>query len=424
MDLSEKQCRIITDDTSKNIVVVAGAGSGKTRVLTERVKYLLDMGVRPSSIVCITYTRLAAQEMMDRLSAVPEIGDVFIGTIHALAHKIYRTSGSKFTILSDKITVQIMQFIFGEMHNAGKISKLTFKKWLAMQDVIEQYHMGYVDKSDIINFLTPSEKYDLSIVTKRLVEKCKQRNVITFDMLLEKAQEYYAQVNNNIEYLLVDEFQDVSSHEARFIFDLMADHYFIVGDDWQAIYGFKGANYKIFKRLVDNETYTTYTLNTNYRCSAEIIEFSQAIIRRVPDTIPKEVINYKGKNGIPVTVDSCRHLAQYIKQIDKEKNYKDWFILARTNRQIAEIEDLLKAYGTSYRCFRKSQLTLQDLKNLQYENTIKLLTVHTSKGLEAKNVILFGHFPVNVPKYRLKPEERKIMYVGCTRAQDRLIVLN
>lgn len=108
MKLDPTQQEIVTS-SAKNIIVSAGAGSGKTRVLTERVKYLLEEGVTPDSIVCITFTNKAADEMKQRLSNVQGIGDAFIGTIHSFANRIFKNSGTNYELLTKDKEIDIIK---------------------------------------------------------------------------------------------------------------------------------------------------------------------------------------------------------------------------------------------------------------------------------------------------------------------------
>ena len=114
LDTNQEQ---IVNSTAKNIIVSAGAGSGKTRVLTERVKHLIDIGVSPENIVCITFTNKAADEMRSRLEDVPCIGDAFIGTIHAFANRILKSSGKNMIFLLLKKRLRLCVILSISMHH-------------------------------------------------------------------------------------------------------------------------------------------------------------------------------------------------------------------------------------------------------------------------------------------------------------------
>ena len=108
LDTNQEQ---IVNSTAKNIIVSAGAGSGKTRVLTERVKHLIDNGVQPENIVCITFTNKAADEMRERLNDVDGIGEAFIGTIHSFANRILKASGKRYDLLTAEKEIEIIRYL-------------------------------------------------------------------------------------------------------------------------------------------------------------------------------------------------------------------------------------------------------------------------------------------------------------------------
>lgn len=347
--LDEQQKQVV-ESPARNIVVIAGAGSGKTTALTERIRFLLEHGAPPNKIVAITFTNMAAEEMKQRLAGIQGIENVFIGTIHSFANK-------------------------------------------------------YIKKYSKLNIDENNPKY--------------------FDEMLKKATIYCKLCKkNNPKFILIDEFQDVGELEYNFINQLNPESYFIVGDDWQNIYGFKGCDSKFLIDYANNSKFTTYYLTNNYRCCEEIIKVSQKIINQVKNKINKNIAIKNFEKG-EVEVLSFKMLKQYLRKIDKTSNKKDWFILTRSNRDLNMIHDSCEKMGIPNTTFKKSELTFEDLNKIMEENTVKILTVHTAKGLQAKNVILYGNFPI-VANYgnASTPEERRVMYVGCTRAEKNLYIMN
>lgn len=249
-----------------NVLVVAGAGSGKTRVLTERIKFLLEEGVPPCNIVAITFTNMAAEEMKERLYDVEGIGDAFIGTIHSFANRVMKLSGENYRIYDDGIDNDFHRELITKY-----CKSLTFDRYLEYKDMKTQEMMGKISEKELNEYLLPSEQGELRLIerTEDAIEYeisvagstqfpesidtlCKARNVITFEELLKRAEMYFRSINAEIEHVLVDEFQDVGSLEFNFIDSLQADNYFLVGDDWQSIYSFKGGNVKIFMKLIED----------------------------------------------------------------------------------------------------------------------------------------------------------------------------
>lgn len=435
LDPQQREC---VYSTEKNIVVVAGAGSGKTRVLTERIRHLVkDLNVPTSNIVSITFTNMAAEEMRARLSDIDTIGDAFIGTIHSFANRIMKESGERYIILSDELNISLHRELI------GKYCKfLTEDRYLDYVDLLNQVAQGKIDERSATGFLTPSEFQELDKLeygaefVKQDVEKgtnitfgesiytlCQQRHIITFNELLRKAKAYFERIKATIEYVFVDELQDVGSLEYNFIRSLNAKNYFFVGDDYQAIYGFKGGNVHIFKNLVADETFKTYMLTNNYRNGTDILDLADIVISQVDDRIRKEITPTKTDKG-SVKILSKAQIVSVLQDLSFREDFSNYFLLVRTNKELYEMTEKCASLGIPYITFKREGMSLLELKKKMKKNAVKILTVHTSKGLEADNVILYGNFPVSVPFYRVNKEERRVMYVGITRARNNLIILN
>lgn len=306
-----------------------------TRVITERLKFLLDSGVDESKIFAITYTNAAAQEMRERIGN----SEVFIGTIHSLANRILLLNG--------------------------------------------------VDTTPFLN----DEEFE------RLFEAIKDNNIELPE----------------VEHLLIDEFQDICENEYEFTMEtLKPRNFFVVGDSRQAIYSFKGANYKYFMDLINNPFVQVYELNNNYRCGEEIISYAQIFLDNMYDIYDTPVYCKSGIEGeverVPFSLDT---ILEYL----KEGNYKDWFILCRKNSEIEDISYFLEKKKIPYTSFKKSELSLEELNEKVEANIVKVLTVHSAKGLESKNVIVVGLRNWN-------QEEKRVCYVAATRAKERLIWMN
>ena len=434
----DEQQELIVNSTEKNIVVVAGAGSGKTRVLTERIRHLIeDLNVPPCNIVSITFTNAAAEEMKIRLSDISTIGDAFIGTIHSFANRIMKESGENYTLFTDELDTQLHRELINKY-----CEHLTIEKYLAYKDLKSEVEMGKADEKVLMDFFTPSENSDFSMLhysCRQVYEDlergthltfgesiktlCKKRNIITFDELLVKAKDYFEKIQAKIEYVFVDEFQDVGTLEYNFIKSLNADNYFFVGDDFQSIYGFKGGNVRIFKSLVSDIDYHAYYLTNNYRNGTSILNLASYVIGQVDNKIEKTITPISSESG-NVVIQTKRNISVVLYSLKNKKDYRDWFILVRTNKELFEMADRCQQLNIPYTSFKREGMSYTELNKRLALNCVKILTVHTSKGLEADNVILYGNFPLNVPYYRKNDDERKVMYVGITRARKNLIILN
>ena len=220
-----------------------------------------------------------------------------------------------------------------------------------------------------------------------------------------------------IPYLLVDEFQDIQDVQYSFIFDdLRPEHYFVVGDCCQAIYGFdvdSPGNYRLLQEMYEDKSNTTYELTRNYRSYHDIITFAKGFLASMHDIYqPSIFCDRRGKGDIEEMSFNLNTISDEIR--NSTDRYGDWFILCRKRDQIAAISEHLNKEGIPWITFKQSELTNESLKATMEENTVKLLTVHSSKGLERKNVIVVGTHTGDA-------EERRVSYVAATRAKDRLI---
>lgn len=424
----DKQQKEIVQSSEKNIMVIAGAGSGKTRVLTERIKYLLEKGVEPHNIVAITYTNMATEEMKQRLANVENIGDVFIGTIHSFANKLMGSSGEIYQIFDSVKSIELHRQLITRY-----CKHLTFERYLQYLDTSIQVEQGMLDESVLESFLLPSESTELSYIEAkksihddypRTVETLRKANkYITFDELLTKAGEYFTSIQARIEYVLVDEFQDISKQIYKFIRQLKASSYFFVGDDWQAIYGFNGGSVEIFMNLCRDKTFKSYQLSNNYRTAENIVKLAETVIHQCDDYIDKKVTCTNKQPG-DIVIGSKATITTKLLKIKELGNYKDWFILVRSNKDLFYVQGLLDSLQIPYSSFKKSEYSLSQMEQEMEFDTVKLLTVHTSKGLENKNVLLYGNFPLKYPRWMKNDDERRVMYVGMTRAKEKLWLLN
>lgn len=331
MELSKLQKEILNKQ-DKKIVVMASAAAGKTMILTEKVRRILQSGADPKDVAVITFTNMAADVLRKRLGDDYKDG-IFIGTIHSLANRFLLSYG--------------------------------------------------VDTSNAIN----SEN---------------------FDQLFELVSEYPGCVKT-IKYLLLDEAQDTGELEFEFIFDMInPENFFVVGDMKQAIYQFKGADERLFFNLSQRKDVATYQLNQNYRNGNNILNFA------------KKIIQPTGLRDISVSLYPIQGFVKefylkdsYIINLIQDKNYKDWAILTRTNAEAEKMMDLLKRNGIPCEGFKQSKLNKDELSQKMEENTVKVLTIHSAKGLEWKKVIAMGM------KY-FNSSERNVNYVAATRAKEEL----
>lgn len=333
MNLSKQQEAIVTT-TAEKVVVIASAASGKTAVLTERVRYLLEHGADPKKIVLITFTNAAAEELAERLGHPKGL---FIGTIHSYANYLLLASGE--------------------------------------------------ETSDLLE----AEQFD------RLFDRIKKRPYCI----------------KEVEHLLLDESQDSNENHFEFLLDMVKPkNYMIVGDHKQSIYRWNGAYPEYLINLSHDYDVTTYDLTENYRNGYKILDFARNLISPAGYDYRDSSMPMRGVAGKVIDVEySPVAVARTIKQYG---NYNEWFVLTRTNAQLDEIAYHLQKEGVPIDTFKRSELDNKELGERMRQNTVKVLTIHTAKGLEANNVIVIGAKFFNV-------EERCVSYVAATRARNLLV---
>ena len=332
MELSKLQQSIINAPCNRS-VVISSAASGKTKILTEKVRQILRAGVNPRDIAVITFTNMAAAELRQRLGDDYKEG-LFVGTVHALANYMLCMGG---------------------------------------------------------------------VSTKKVLNEEK------FDELFELIKENPSCVRH-LEWILLDEAQDSDKSQFQFLFEMIKpDCFFVVGDPKQMIYSFRGSDSTLMMRLGNTPGARIFDMNENYRNGKEILGFAKRLIRPtglIDTSIP--MCNYLGE------VEEIPYNSSTILQLVKEGQYGDWAILTRTNQEIADIGTLLKKEKIPFDTFKQGDLSKDELNTKMNQNTVKVLTVHSAKGLEFLNVIVVGARYYNA-------EERNVCYVAATRAKNRLI---
>lgn len=227
----------IINSTDSKIIVEAGAGSGKTYTLIERVRKLLEDGVRPENMVIITFTNMAAEELKERLVDIPGIGDCFVGTIHSFANKIFGNSNEEYKLFTEEIQDQFMSVLIA-LHGRN----LTMESYLGYKDLKKKVDNGLISDEELRSQFTSAEMYEINVFLysmpnkeypENMEELCKKHNVITFDELLKRTTAYFKEIGGKVEYLFVDEYQDIGPLEKDFFEALNADNYFYVGDEKQ-----------------------------------------------------------------------------------------------------------------------------------------------------------------------------------------------
>ena len=354
--------------------IIAGAGSGKTRVITYRIAYLIDeIGVDPRKILAITFTNKAANEMKERvvdLLGVHALGSL-ICTIHSLCVRILRQHinvinyPSNFTIMDEEDQKALIKKIYNQLQIDAKT--ISIKSMIA---TISNYKMANITPEKALEFAGSFQgEIKKAKVYKEYLEYQENHFLLDFDDLLLKTVyifENYPDVlekwQYRFQYIHVDEFQDVGNIEYRLV-KLMSDKAItcVVGDPDQTIYSFRGANVNyILDFDKDFKPCKTIILNQNYRSTGNILNISNCLIRKNQNRLEKElfteatgggeVIHYTAKNEQDEAEYICSEIEKIINDVDGI-NDRNFAILYRANYLSRTIEQCLISHGIDYRIF-------------------------------------------------------------------------
>ncbi len=361
------------------LIIIAGAGSGKTRVLTYRIAHLLNTGVDSFSILALTFTNKAAREMKSRISKIvgeSEAKNLWMGTFHSIFAKILRIEADKigfnsnFTIYDTQDSEKLIRSIIKEKGLDKDIyrPKIVRNRISILKNNLITVN-GYFNNPELLESDKISKRPFTGDLYKEYVRRCFRSNVMDFDDLLLKTNEL---LNNNPEilskyqskfkYILVDEYQD-TNHSQYKIVKMLADRFqniCVVGDDSQSIYSFRGANIdNILNFKKDYPDSVLYKLEQNYRSSKNIVNSANSILKYNKNKLEKTVWT-NNNEGEKVLINSFRTDSDegrfVVKDIIKNrsiqnKENKDFAILYRTNAQSRSIEDALRINNVPYKIF-------------------------------------------------------------------------
>lgn len=394
------------------ILVTAGAGSGKTRLLTHRVAFLIDQKkVSPYNILAITFTNKAAGEMKERISQMVDGADqVWISTFHSMCAKILRREISaltpfdkNFTIYSDTESEKAVKDIFEErsiFDEKDKLKKSLFYHLSAWKNGVmslQEYLDCHSDDEDMRKIGMLMSEYE---------DKLARLNALDFDDLLRKTYDLFK--NNpdilnryatRFEYILVDEFQDTNTVQYELVKMLASVHgnVFAVGDEDQCIYSWRGANFKnIFSFKKDFPNVKVFKLERNYRSTSSILNVANNVIKNNLTRLDKNMWTDKGEGEKPVLYNAYdeRDEALYVaKEIEKLKSqgfeYRDIAVLMRVNALSRAFEEAFLSYNIPHRIFGGFKF----YERVEIKNIISYLRIFVNK----RDDISFERI-VNFPK--------------------------
>lgn len=294
--------------------------------------------------------------------------------------------------------------------NKGKVVAFTFTN-AAAEEMYER--VGVVDSSKL--FIGTIHSYCVQILLAngidQAIQYCEEE---WFDRLFQLVKQYPECVRP-VYCIICDEMQDCNANQFEFIFDMLdAEKYFCCYDKRQSIYRWNGAHPEYIDDYANDKRAEILTLGENYRNATKILTFAKNIINVAGWDYRDDSIPMRGVTGKVLPDVEYNPIAVARTLAGMGGNYGEWFVLTRTNSQIDEICRYLKQYNVPYDTFKRAELNNKELNERMKANTVKVLTIHSAKGLEANNVIVIGSKFYNL-------EERCISYVAATRARNQLI---
>lgn len=424
-DLNEAQ-RAAVEYIDGPSLVIAGAGSGKTRVLTYKIAYLLSQGMKPWSIMALTFTNKAAREMKERIGKL--VGNdlaqhLYMGTFHSIFSRILRAEAehigfnNNFTIYDESDSRSLIKAIVKEMGLDDKKYKpaaVHAKISMAKNNLMSA--AAYESDAAIFEQNKRAQMPEVGKIFVAYVQRCKQANAMDFDDLLTLTYKLFREHEDirhkyaaRFDYVLVDEYQDTNHVQMSIVMQLCQEKQRVcaVGDDSQSIYSFRGANIdNILNYQRQFQGTRLFKLEQNYRSTQTIVETANSLIKHNRNQIPKDVFSENAKGEKiqykPAYSDKeeASIVAKDVKRIRREDGcqYSDFAILYRTNAQSRSFEEEFRKQGIPYRIYGGlsfyQRKEIKDIiayfrlvANPDDEEAIKRIINYPARGIGATTVL-------------------------------------
>lgn len=424
-DLNEAQ-RAAVEYIDGPSLVIAGAGSGKTRVLTYKIAYLLSQGMKPWSIMALTFTNKAAREMKERIGKL--VGNdlaqhLYMGTFHSIFSRILRAEAehigfnNNFTIYDESDSRSLIKAIVKEMGLDDKKYKpaaVHAKISMAKNNLMSA--AAYESDAAIFEQNKRAQMPEVGKIFVAYVQRCKQANAMDFDDLLTLTYQLFREHEDirhkyaaRFDYVLVDEYQDTNHVQMSIVMQLCQEKQRVcaVGDDSQSIYSFRGANIdNILNYQRQFKGTRLFKLEQNYRSTQTIVEAANSLIKHNRNQIPKDVFSENAKGEKiqykPAYSDKeeAAIVAKDVKRIRREDGcqYSDFAILYRTNAQSRSFEEEFRKQGIPYRIYGGlsfyQRKEIKDIiayfrlvANPDDEEAIKRIINYPARGIGATTVL-------------------------------------
>jgi DNA helicase-2/ATP-dependent DNA helicase PcrA len=366
------------EQTEGPVMIVAGAGSGKTRVITYRVAHLITKGIDPFNILVLTFTNKAAKSMQERIFEVvgPEAKNCWMGTFHAVFAKILRVEADKigyptnFTIYDTDDSKSLIRSILKELQLDDKLYNANFvynrisnakNNLISSAEYVQSEHIQSEDRA--------SGRGQLGEIYQAYTQRCFKAGAMDFDdllfktnVLLKEHPDVLYKYQNRFKYIMVDEYQDTNFSQYLIVKKLAAitENICVVGDDAQSIYAFRGANIQnILNFEKDYPDLKVFKLEQNYRSTQNIVEVANSVIANNKNQLQKTVFSEK-EQGEKIKVlrafsdnEEGKIIAENIAQTHASEglNYRKFAILYRTNAQSRAMEEALRKLGIPYKIY-------------------------------------------------------------------------
>ena len=424
-DLNEAQ-RAAVEYIDGPSLVIAGAGSGKTRVLTYKIAYLLSQGMKPWSIMALTFTNKAAREMKERIGKL--VGNdlaqhLYMGTFHSIFSRILRAEAehigfnNNFTIYDESDSRSLIKAIVKEMgldEKKYKPAAVHAKISMAKNNLMSA--AAYESDAAIFEQNKRAQMPEVGKIFVAYVQRCKQANAMDFDDLLTLTYQLFREHEDirhkyaaRFDYVLVDEYQDTNHVQMSIVMQLCQEKQRVcaVGDDSQSIYSFRGANIdNILNYQRQFQGTRLFKLEQNYRSTQTIVEAANSLIKHNRNQIPKDVFSENAKGEKiqykPAYSDKeeAAIVAKDVKRIRREDGcqYSDFAILYRTNAQSRSFEEEFRKQGIPYRIYGGlsfyQRKEIKDIiayfrlvANPDDEEAIKRIINYPARGIGATTVL-------------------------------------
>jgi DNA helicase-2/ATP-dependent DNA helicase PcrA len=425
------------------VLVLAGAGTGKTTVITRRILNLLRSGVRPEQILALTFTRKAAREMYERLSTLlgSEPKGMVLSTFHGFGFRLLRLEGRRVGLN------RIPQLVRPDTQ--GELAKRVLEELdpgrefsvVRLLTVISRAKSHGLTPSALDDQAEDDSSRQLAQAYACYEETLRSGGLVDFDdmialsvRLLRESEAARLECLRRWPFLLVDEYQDTSRDQYELVKLLLgqSQNICVVGDDDQSIYRFRGAevaNILGFGR--DFPRAKVVTLETNYRSTGEVVRLARTIIEGATRRFPKRLVSAIGPVGIPVEfvhVQSAEEEERFVAQA-----ITDLSISGTAFTDIAVLHRVRKGLSAFAECLTRESIPVQYGPSEPDDTTkprgVRLMTLHAAKGLEFRHVFMPSVEDGTIPHFHsvnegddALEEERRLLYVGLTRARQHLVL--